>query len=238
MLTLARVIGIVVAVVLASQYGSLAALENYKRVDEKVVISKRLKQATEAEQVQPVKPMKQEKQEKQEKQGKQQKQQKQVKSVAPAHIQMTDMLEQYIELHHEKTVSRAKLLKYARWVVQYSKDTDIDSVWILAMMWQESRMLEVSVSSHGAIGLLQILPSTAKSFGVSKQELHQPETNIRTSIIYLEYLMDKYDGNLRTATIAYNQGEGNVDKRKARPWYYNQVKEHHNKMLGIIKKGQ
>lgn len=172
MLTLERVIGIVVAVVvLASQY-----------------------QATEAEQVKPMK------------QGKQQKQQKQVKSVAPEHIQMTDMLEQYIELHHEKTVSRTKLLKYVRWVVQYSKDTDIDSVWILAMMWQESRMLEESVSSHGAIGLLQILPSTAKTFGVSKQELHQPETNIRTSIIYLEYLMDKYDGNLRTATIAYNQG--------------------------------
>lgn len=233
MLTLERVIGIVVAVVvLASQYGSLSASGNYKCVDEKIVISKRLKQATEAEQVKPVKPMKQEKQEKHEKQ------QKQVKSVAPAHIQMTDMLEQYIELHHEKTVSRAKLLKYVRWVVQYSKDTDIDSVWILAMMWQESRMLEESVSSHGAIGLLQILPSTAKSFGVSKQELHQPETNIRTSIIYLEYLMDKYDGNLRTAIIAYNQGEGNVNKGKARPWYYNQVKEHHNKMLGIIKKGQ
>ncbi|WP_340029050.1 lytic transglycosylase domain-containing protein [Paenibacillus sp. FSL H7-0940] len=204
MLTLERVIGIVVAVVvLASQY-----------------------QATEAEQVKPMK------------QGKQQKQQKQVKSVAPEHIQMTDMLEQYIELHHEKTVSRTKLLKYVRWVVQYSKDTDIDSVWILAMMWQESRMLEESVSSHGAIGLLQILPSTAKTFGVSKQELHQPETNIRTSIIYLEYLMDKYDGNLRTATIAYNQGEGNVDKGKARTWYYNQVQEHHNKMLQIIKKGQ
>ncbi|MGE6575159.1 lytic transglycosylase domain-containing protein [Paenibacillus xylanexedens] len=207
MLTLERVIGIVIAVViLASQY-----------------------QATEAEQVKPVKPTKQEKQEKQ---------QKQVKSVAPAHIQMTDMLEQYIELHHEKTVSREKLLKYVRWVVQYSKDTDIDSVWILAMMWQESRMLEESVSSHGAVGLLQILPSTAKSFGVSKQELHQPETNIRTSIIYLEYLMDKYDGNLRTATIAYNQGEGNVAKGKARPWYYNQVKENHNKMLEIIKKSK
>ncbi|MDQ0655369.1 lytic transglycosylase domain-containing protein [Paenibacillus sp. W2I17] len=230
MLTLERVIGIVIAVViLASQYGSLSALGNYKPIGEEALDSKRLKEVTQEEQIKQVKPTKQEKQEKQ---------QKQVKSVAPAYIQMTDMLEQYIELHHEKTVSRAKLLKYVRWVVKYSKDTDIDSVWILAMMWQESRMLEESVSSHGAIGLLQILPSTAKSFGVSKQELHQPETNIRTSIIYLEYLMDKYDGNLRTATIAYNQGEGNVDKGKARPWYYNQVKEHHNKMLGIIKKGQ
>ncbi|MBT2283798.1 lytic transglycosylase domain-containing protein [Paenibacillus polymyxa] len=233
MLILERVIGIIIAVVvLASQYGSLSASGNYKRVDEEALDSKILKEVTQEERIQQVKPTKQEKQEKQ------QKQQKQVKSVAAAHIQMTDMLEQYIELHHEKTVSRAKLLKYVKWVGQYTKDTDIDSVWILAMMWQESRMLEESVSSHGAIGLLQILPSTAKSLGVSKQELHQPETNIRTSIIYLKYLMDKYDGNLRTATIAYNQGEGNVAKGKARPWYYNQVKEHHNKMLGIIKKGQ
>jgi len=230
LLTLERVIGIVIAVViLSSQYGSLSASGNYKRVDEEIVGSKRLKEVTQEEQVKQVKPKKQEKQEEQ---------QKQVKSVTPAHIQMTDMLEQYIELHHEKTVSRAKLLKYVKWVFQYTKDTDIDSVWILAMMWQESRMLEESVSSHGAIGLLQILPSTAKSFGVSQQELHQPETNIRTSITYLEYLMDKYDGNLRTATIAYNQGEGNVAKGKAHPWYYNQVKEHHNKMLEIIKKGQ
>ncbi|TDL69855.1 hypothetical protein E2R58_12060 [Paenibacillus amylolyticus] len=236
MLILERVIGIVIAVVvLASQYGSLSALGNYKRADEKIVDSKRVKHATEAEQVKLVEPMKQEKQGKQEKQ---EKQQKQVKLVATAHISITDMLEQYIEIHHEKKVSRAKLLKYVKWVAQYTKDTDIDSVWILAMMWQESRILEESVSSHGAIGLLQILPSTAKSYGVSQQELHQPETNIRTSILYLEYLLDKYDGNLRTATIAYNQGEGNVAKGKARPWYYNQVKEHHNKMLEIINKGQ
>ncbi|MFX3646456.1 MAG: lytic transglycosylase domain-containing protein [Paenibacillus sp.] len=229
MLTLERIVGIVIAVVvLASQYESLSASGNYKRADEKIIDSKKVKHATEAEQVKPLKHEKQEKQEKQVKEA----------SVTSEHIPMTDMLEQYVELHHEKTVSRAKLLKYVKWVVQYTKDTDIDPVWILAMMWQESRMLEESVSSHGAIGLLQILPSTAKSFGVKQQELHQPETNIRTSIIYLRYLMDKYDGNLRTATIAYNQGEGNVAKGKARPWYYNQVKEHHNKMLEIMKKGQ
>lgn len=194
MLTLEKAIGMVIAVVvLVSQYGSLSALGNYKLIDEEALDSKRLMQATKVEQVKQVKPEKQEKKVK-------------VKSVAPAHIQMTDMLERYIELHHEKTVSRAKILKYVKWVSQYTKDTDIDSVWILAMMWQESRMLEDSVSSHGAIGLLQILPSTAKSFGVSKHALYQPETNIRTSITYMEYLIDKYDGNLRTATIAYNQG--------------------------------
>ncbi|SHN81830.1 Transglycosylase SLT domain-containing protein [Paenibacillus sp. ov031] len=163
---------------------------------------------------------------------------KQVKldPAATSHKVMVDMLEHYIETYQEKTVSRAKLLKYVKWVDQYIEGSNMDSVWIMAMMWQESRLLEDSTSSHGAIGLLQILPSTAKSFGISGSDLYKPEVNIKTGIEYMEYLLEKYDGNLRTATIAYNQGEGNVDKGKARPWYYNQVKKHHNTMVQMLKK--
>ncbi|MFE6076077.1 lytic transglycosylase domain-containing protein [Paenibacillus sp. NPDC057886] len=153
-----------------------------------------------------------------------------------SHKQMVDMLEHYIESYQEKTVSQTKLLKYVKWVDQYIEGSNMDSVWIMAMMWQESRLIEDSTSSHGAIGLLQILPSTAKSFGVSGSDLYKPEVNIKTSIEYMKYLLEKYDGNLRTATIAYNQGEGNVDKGKARPWYYNQVKKHHNNMIQMLKK--
>lgn len=163
---------------------------------------------------------------------------KQVKSdpEATSHKEMVDMLELYIESHQEKIVSQPKLLKYVKWVDHYNEGSDMDSVWILAMMWQESRLIEDSTSSHGAIGLLQILPSTAKAFGVSGSDLYKPEINIKTSIEYMEYLLEKYDGNLRTATIAYNQGEGNLDKGKARPWYYNQVKKHHNNMIQMLKK--
>ncbi|WP_315793054.1 lytic transglycosylase domain-containing protein [Paenibacillus sp. BIC5C1] len=155
---------------------------------------------------------------------------------ATSHKEMVDMLEHYIETYQEKTVSRTKLLKYVKWVDQYIEGSNMDSVWILAMMWQESRLLEDSTSSHGAIGLLQILPSTSKSFGINGSDLYKPEVNIKTGIEYMEYLLEKYDGNLRTATIAYSQGEGNVDKGKARPWYYNQVKKHHNTMVKILKK--
>ena len=162
----------------------------------------------------------------------------QVKSVpdSTSRKEMVDMLEHYIKSYQEKTVSRTKLLKYVKWVDQYIEGSNMDSVWIMAMMWQESRLIEDSTSSHGAIGLLQILPSTAKSFGVSGSDLYKPEVNIKTSIEYMKYLLEKYDGDLRIATIAYNQGEGNVDKDKARPWYYNQVKKHHNNMLQILKK--
>lgn len=166
---------------------------------------------------------------------------KQVNSVksdpySPNHAAITDMLENYIETHHEKKVSRTKLLKYVKWVNEYTVDHDFDPIWVLAMMWQESRFLEKSKSPHGAIGLLQVLPSTAESFDVNSNALISPEINIKTSIRYLLYLLDKYDGNLRIATIAYNQGEGNVDKGKARSWYYNSVKKHHIKMTQILER--
>ncbi|ATO48525.1 lytic transglycosylase domain-containing protein [Brevibacillus laterosporus] len=158
--------------------------------------------------------------------------------VPPSHETIAAVLEKYIEMHHGKAVSRDKLLKYISWADTYTQDTEIDPLWILAMMWQESRFLEKSKSSHGAIGLLQILPSTAKSFGVSPSELNDPETNIDTSIKYLSYLLDRYDGNLRTTTIAYNQGEGNVARGKARSWYYTSVKKHYDKMARMLEEAR
>ncbi|WP_248064152.1 lytic transglycosylase domain-containing protein [Paenibacillus silvae] len=147
---------------------------------------------------------------------------------------LLQMIQEYIKAHHEKTISEADLKRYVNWIDQYTKDSKIEPLWIIAMMWQESRMIENSVSSDGAIGLLQIIPSTAKWLGVSKSALYEPETNIKTGIRYMKYLMNKYNGNLRKATIAYNQGEGNVDRGKARNWYYNQVNKHYTKMKKLL----
>lgn len=154
--------------------------------------------------------------------------------VPPTHDLIADVMEQYIEDHNEMPVSRTKLLQYIGWADSLSKGTEIDTMWLMAMMWQESRFKNAVESSSGAIGLLQILPSTAETFGVSRSQLSNPKTNIKTSIKYLSYLLDRYDGNLRTATIAYNQGEGNVDRGKARSWYYNSVKEHHDRMARML----
>ncbi|QKS55783.1 transglycosylase SLT domain-containing protein [Paenibacillus barcinonensis] len=147
---------------------------------------------------------------------------------------LVQMIQGYIQLQHEKSIAEAELQRYVNWVEQYTKDSKIEPLWIIAMMWQESRMIEDSVSSDGAIGLLQIIPSTAKWLGVNKSKLYEPETNIKTGIRYMQYLLNKYDGNLRKATIAYNQGEGNVDRGKARSWYYNQVNKHYSKMKELL----
>ncbi|WMT39251.1 lytic transglycosylase domain-containing protein [Paenibacillus sp. D2_2] len=154
------------------------------------------------------------------------------------HDLIADVMEKYIEDHNERRISRKKILQYIGWVDTSTKDVEIDTLWIMAMMWQESRFQNTVESSSGAVGLLQILPSTAKDFGVSRSQLSDPKTNIKTSIKYLSYLLDRYDGNLRTATIAYNQGEGNVDKGKARSWYYNSVKKHYDKMARMLEEAR
>lgn len=149
--------------------------------------------------------------------------------VPPSHERIADMLEAYIKEHKEKPVSRTKLLKYIKWSEKYTEGTEIDPLWIIAMAFQESKFQERSVSSHGAIGLMQILPSTANSFGVSARGLRNPEVNIATSVKYMSYLLERFE-TLKMATIAYNQGEGNVSRGTYRSWYYKGVKAHYDAM--------
>ena len=72
-----------------------------------------------------------------------------------------------------------------------------------------------SATSHvGAIGLTQLMPSTARWFqrGVTRSDLRDPEVNLRIGFRYLRELIDKYDGDTELALTAYNRGPGTVDR--------------------------
>lgn len=77
----------------------------------------------------------------------------------------------------------------------------------------ESGFSPRAISSKGAVGLTQIMPSTAAELspGVSYAALFDPETNLRLGFRYLIYLIDRYGGDLRLALLAYNRGPGTVD---------------------------
>jgi soluble lytic murein transglycosylase-like protein len=68
------------------------------------------------------------------------------------------------------------------------------------------------VSPAGAVGLTQVLPSTARWMvpGTTRGDLMNPETNLRVGFKYLRYLYDRYDGDERLALTAYNRGPGTV----------------------------
>lgn len=85
------------------------------------------------------------------------------------------------------------------------------------MIYQESRFRPGAVSGSGAVGLMQLLPSTARGIalrtggsGFRDADLYDPEINIRYGSWYLRHLLDKY-GDERTALAAYNAGQANVD---------------------------
>lgn len=70
------------------------------------------------------------------------------------------------------------------------------------------------VSPVGAVGLTQLLPSTARWLvpGTTRSDLMKPETNLQVGFKYLRYLIDKYDGDEKLALTAYNRGPGTVNK--------------------------
>jgi soluble lytic murein transglycosylase-like protein len=81
----------------------------------------------------------------------------------------------------------------------------------------ESNYNPLAVSPKGAQGLMQLMPATARRFGVSNA--FDPVDNIQGGAKYLKYLLDLYKGNYELALAAYNAGEGAVEKYGAVPPY-------------------
>jgi soluble lytic murein transglycosylase-like protein len=76
----------------------------------------------------------------------------------------------------------------------------------------ESDFNAKAVSKAGAIGLTQLMPSTARLFerSLGPEQLLNPRTNLRVGFRYLRSLLDQYNGNVRLALLAYNRGEDAV----------------------------
>ena len=78
----------------------------------------------------------------------------------------------------------------------------------------ESRFKHRAVSHVGARGLTQVMPATARWLepGITNEDLFDRHTNLRLGFGYLRDLIEKYDGNIRLALLAYNRGPGTVDR--------------------------
>ncbi len=90
----------------------------------------------------------------------------------------------------------------------------IDPELAFRLVRLESEFNERAVSRVGAVGLTQLMPSTAVQYerGVTREHLLQGETNLRIGFRYLRTLLDMYRGDVRLALLAYNRGEDAVTR--------------------------
>ena len=98
--------------------------------------------------------------------------------------------------------------KYHLEIAKASKQHNVDPALVRAMIHAESAFKANARSKKGAIGLMQLMPATAKYMGVKRPNL--PAQNIFGGVKYLSYLLDKFNGNVRLATAAYNAGPNTI----------------------------
>ncbi len=103
---------------------------------------------------------------------------------------------------------------------------------VRSVMRVESASQPAAVSPKGAVGLMQLMPETARQFGVDPRD---PVQNVDAGARYLRELLEKYNGALWHALAAYNAGAGAVDKYHGIP-PYSQTIDYVNKVDKEYKK--
>jgi soluble lytic murein transglycosylase len=109
-------------------------------------------------------------------------------------------------------------LEYEHIVRGHARNYDLDPALLAAVIYAESRFDPEVESPAGAVGLMQLLPETAKGIALRTggsrfvvSDLRDPELNVRYGSWYLRHLRDRYHGDVRLALAAYHAGQGNVD---------------------------
>jgi soluble lytic murein transglycosylase len=95
-------------------------------------------------------------------------------------------------------------------ILQHSDRHGVDPDLVRAVIKAESSFNAGAVSRKGAMGLMQLMPRTARSFNLS--DPYDPQQNISGGVRHLRYLIDRFQGNIPLALAAYNAGETRVSR--------------------------
>ncbi len=113
-------------------------------------------------------------------------------------------------------------LRYESIVRAHARNYDLPPTLLAAVIYPESKFDADARSGAGAVGLLQLLPDTAKGIAIRTggdgfvvSDLLDPEINVRYGSWYLRNLLNRYD-DVPTALAAYHAGPGNVDQWRAK----------------------
>lgn len=113
--------------------------------------------------------------------------------------------------------SKAPKAQILSMIDKVAKKHGVDEKLVRALVRQESGFNPNATSHCGAMGLMQLMPATAKGLGVT--DPYNPVQNVEGGVKYLKSMLNKYNGNVILALAAYNAGPGAVDKYDGVPPY-------------------
>jgi soluble lytic murein transglycosylase-like protein len=119
---------------------------------------------------------------------------------------------------------------YDSYIVDSSRRYNIDPLLIYSQMHQESSFKLRATSNKGASGLMQLMPGTARRFGVT--DIYDPKQNIDAGIRYMRWLLDTFNQDVVLALAGYNAGEGAVMKYGYQVPPYRETQEYVRRITG------
>ncbi|MDO5506209.1 MAG: lytic transglycosylase domain-containing protein [Pseudoxanthomonas suwonensis] len=126
--------------------------------------------------------------------------------------------------------TRLNTTAYQSEIAAAAREFGVDEAIVRAVIHAESAFRPGAVSRVGAQGLMQLMPATARRFGVT--DSFDPTQNIRGGTRYLAWLLRRFNGDLTLAAAGYNAGEGAVDRHKGVPPY--RETRHYVQRVGVL----
>jgi soluble lytic murein transglycosylase-like protein len=124
---------------------------------------------------------------------------------------------------------------YEDLISEHARRNNVRPDLIRAVVKVESGFNPYARSPKGALGLMQLMPATARQFNVSNP--FDPAQNIAGGSLYLRQLLDRYDNNEELALAAYNAGPGAVDKYGQNVPPYRETQDYVSRVSGIAGEG-
>ncbi len=128
-------------------------------------------------------------------------------------------------------VASTRNQNYDGLILEEARKNNVRQSLVRAVIQVESAFNPSAYSNKGAMGLMQLMPATAREFGVRNP--FDPEQNVRGGVAYLRQLLDRYDGDETLALAAYNAGPGAVDRHGQAVPPYAETKNYVTKVNGI-----
>lgn len=108
---------------------------------------------------------------------------------------------------------------YGKLIFEVARRHAVNPGLVAAMVRAESAFDPEAVSSKGASGLLQLMPATARRFGIEGGEVFDPELNLDAGVRYIRWLIEHFRGDLPLILAGYNAGEATVERYQGVPPY-------------------